>query len=115
MAAPNILSLIGVNLIGLGMFRLGVIGSFFHVLMAFVAVVLAYFDLRRKLLLVYFLLFVTNTVFSLVSVRMGFAYYGYGFFLSALVTLVVAYGLAAWSVGRLPYLTFIANNPSVKG
>lgn len=115
LAAPKILALIGVNLIGLGMFRLGVIGSFFHVLMSFVTVVLAYFDLRRKLLFVYFLLFVTNTVFSLISMRMGFAYYGYGFFLSALVTLVVAYGLAAWSVGRLPYLTFIANNPSVKG
>lgn len=115
LSAPKLLSLIGVNLIGLGMFRLGVIGSFFHVLMAFVTVVLAYFDLRRKLLFVYFLLFVTNTAFSLVSVRMGFAYYGYGFFLSALVTLVVAYVLAAWSVGRLPYLTFIANNPSVKG
>ncbi|MSP49205.1 MAG: hypothetical protein EXQ95_07745 [Alphaproteobacteria bacterium] len=115
LSAPTILSLIGVNLIGLGMFRLGVTGSFFHVLMAFVSVVLAYFDLRRKLLFVYFLLFATNLGFSLVSVRMGFAYYGYGFFLSALVTLVVAYVLAAWSVGRLPYLTFIANNPSVKG
>ncbi len=44
LSAPKILSLIGVNLIGLGMFRLGVIGSFFHVLMAFVTVVLAYFD-----------------------------------------------------------------------
>ncbi|MBM3548996.1 MAG: hypothetical protein FJX54_18805 [Alphaproteobacteria bacterium] len=115
LSAPTLLSMIGVNLIGLGMFRLGVIGSFFHVLMAFVSVILAYFDLRRKLLFVYFLLFVTNTVFSLISVQMGFAYYGYGFFLSALVTLVVAYALAAWSVGRLPYLTFIANNPSVKG
>jgi uncharacterized membrane protein len=115
LSAPKILSLLGVNLIGLGMFRLGVIGSFFHVLMAFVSVILAYFDLRRKLLFVYFLLFATNTVFSLISVRMGFAFYGYGFFLSALVTLIVAYSLAAWSVGRLPYLTFIANNPSVKG
>ena len=115
LSAPKILSLIGVNLIGLGMFRLGVIGSFFHVLTGFVTVVLAYFDLRRKLLFVYFLLFATNFGFSLVSIRLGFAYYGYGFFLSALVTLVVAYGLAAWSVGRLPYLTFIANNPSVKG
>jgi uncharacterized membrane protein len=115
LSAPKILSLIGVNLIGLGMFRLGVIGSFFHVLMAFVSVILAYFDLRRKLLFVYFLLFITNLGFSLVSMQMGFAYYGYGFFLSALVTLIVAYGLAAWSVGRLPYMTFIANNPSVKG
>ena len=115
LSAPKLLSLLGVNLIGLGMFRLGVIGSFFHVLMAFVSVILAYFDLRRKLLFVYFLLFVTNTVFSLVSTSLGFAYYGYGFFLSALVTLIVAYALAAWSLGRLPYLTFIANNPSVKG
>jgi uncharacterized membrane protein len=115
LSAPKVLSLLGVSLIGLGMFRLGVIGSFFHVLMAFVSVILAYFDLRRKLLFVYFLLFVTNTVFSLVSVQLGFAYYGYGFFLSALVTLIVAYALAAWSLGRLPYLTFIANNPSVKG
>ena len=83
--------------------------------MSFVSVVLAYFDLRRKLLIVYFVLFASNLIFSLVFVRMGFAYYGYGFFLSALISLIVAYGLAAWSVGRLPYLTFIANNPSVKG
>jgi uncharacterized membrane protein len=95
------------------MFRLGVVGSFFHVLLAFVSVVLAYFDLRRKLLFVYFLLFATNFGFSLLFVDLGFAYYGYGFFLSALVTLVVAYVLCAWSVGRLPYMTFIANNPSV--
>jgi uncharacterized membrane protein len=115
LAAPKILSLIGFNLIGLGMFRLGVLGAFFHVLMSFVAVVLAYFDLRRKLLFVYFLSFATNLVFSLVTVRLGFAFYGYGFFLSSLVTFIAAYALCAWSVGRLPYMTFIGNNPSVKG
>jgi uncharacterized membrane protein len=115
LSAPKLLSLIGFNLIGLGMFRLGVLGAFFHVLMSFIAVVLAYFDLRRKLLFVYFLLFVTNFGFTLISLRFGFAFYGYGFFLSSLVTLVVAYALCAWSVGRLPYLTFVANNPSVKG
>lgn len=115
LAAPSLLSLIGVNLIGLGMFRLGVLGSFFHVLMSFISVVLAYFDLRRQLLFVYFVLFSTNVGFSLIFMRMGFAYYGYGYFLSALVTLIVAYGLCARSLGRLPYLTFIANNPSVKG
>jgi len=113
LAAPTLLSVLGVNLIGLGMFRLGVVGSFFHVLLGFVAVVLAYFDLRRKLLFVYFLLFATNLGFSLAFVNLGFAYYGYGYFLSAMVTLVVAYALCAWSVGRLPYMTFIRNNPSV--
>jgi len=113
LSAPALLSLIGVNLLGLGMFRLGVVGSFFHVLLGFVAVVLAYFDLRRKLLFVYFLLFATNLGFSLAFSQFGFAYYGYGYFLSAMVTLVVAYALCAWSVGRLPYMTFIRNNPSV--
>ena len=56
---------------------------------------------------------VLNGGLTWVTLEMGFAWYGYGYFLASLLTFVLAYGLCAWNVGRLPYLTFVRNNSSV--
>ncbi len=77
------------------------------------AVVLAYFDLRRAMLSVYCVLLATNVVFTLVTLDLGFAYYGYGYFFSALVSFVVVAVMVGYYVSQLPYLTFVRNNSSV--
>jgi uncharacterized membrane protein len=77
-------------------------------------VILAYFDLRRLVLAVYAVFLATNLGFTWATRAMGYPYYGYGYFMASLVTLVFAYVLTARSVQRLPYLTFVANNPSLK-
>lgn len=97
----------------LGIFRYGVLGSMFHVMLMFVGIVLAYFDLRRVMLRIQVLFMVTNAVFTWITMEMGFAYYGYGYFLASMVTFLVGYVTCAWYVGRLPYITFVANNRSV--
>ena len=47
--------------------------------------------------------------------EMGFPYYGYGYFASTLLTMCIAYSMAVIRINDLPYLTFIANNPSTGG
>ncbi len=57
---------------------------------------------------------VANATFTYVSTQLDFEYYGYGYFLSCLVTLLYAYAITSREVLRLPYLTFVLNNASVR-
>jgi len=111
--APGVLGLIGAGLDQIGIFRFGVLGSLFQVMLMFTFVVIAYFDLRRLLLGLQCLFLLANAGFTLVTLKLGFPYYGYGFFLATVFALVVAYTMTAKEVSRLPYLTFVRNNASV--
>jgi len=112
--APQLFQWAGISIFQIGMFRFGVLGAFCHVLLLFLTIVLSYFDLRRKMLYVSCVFLVTNAVFTYATAQMGFAFYGYGYFLSCLVTLLFAYAVTAREVLRLPYLTFVLNNSSIR-
>lgn len=111
---PRLVDILGLPVAQLGMLRIGILGSFFHALAMSLAVFLAYFDLRRPMLAVYAILLTTNAGFSIVTLELGFPYYGYGYFLSALVTFAAAILILAYYLGRLPYLTFVRSNASVQ-
>jgi uncharacterized membrane protein len=112
--APLLLDGLGTSIRQLGIFRFGVLGALFHALMLFATVILAYFDLRRLVLVVYATFLMSNLGFTWLTRDLGYPYYGYGYFLASLVSLVLAYVLTTRSVMRLPYITFVANNPSLR-
>ncbi|MBM3567712.1 MAG: hypothetical protein FJX46_03045 [Alphaproteobacteria bacterium] len=113
LVAPGLFDAMGIPATQLGIFRFGVLGALFHVMLLFVGIVLAYFDLRRHMLMLQLLFMVSNGVLSWVTLKMGFAWYGYGYFIATVLTLVVGYAVAAREVARLPYLTFVRNNASL--
>lgn len=112
--APRIFETLGFSFVQLGMFRLGVMGAFFHVLLLVLTIVLSYFDLRRETLAIDSIFLVTNLSFTYASMKMGFPYYGYGYFLSTLVTFLFAFLLAMHYTAQLPYQTFVRNNASLR-
>jgi len=112
--APTIVGWLGLNYAQIGMFRFGTLGAFFQVLFLFTTVILAYFDLRRRNLIVQLFYLAANAGLTLLFSKFGFAWYGYGYFLASLLAFVVAYLMAADAVRRLPYVAFVANNPSVR-
>lgn len=112
--APGIVGVLGLQYQQIGMFRFGTLGAFFQVLFLFCTVILAYFDLRRRNLAVQVLYLLLNAGFTLAFSDLGFAWYGYGYFLASLVAFAVAYLMVADAVRRLPYFAFVANNPSVR-
>ncbi|MBC8165872.1 MAG: exopolysaccharide Pel transporter PelG [Bryobacteraceae bacterium] len=111
--APQILSLFQSGSSQIAMFRLGTLGALFNAGYIFLTVVLSYFDLRRPILALHVLFLLTNVLFSYVSANAGFAFYGYGYFLSSLVAFGAAFFVTAWHLNRLPYLTFVVKNTSV--
>ena len=112
--APAIVGVLGLQYQQIGMFRFGVLGAFFQVMFLFCTVILAYFDLRTRNLTVQLVYMAANAGFTLLFSRMGFPWYGYGYFLSSLLAFAVAYLMVADAVRRLPYFAFVANNPSVR-
>ncbi len=111
--SPEIFSGLGISFNQIGMFRIGVLGAMFHGLIMFACILLAYFDLRRDMLMVNLIFFGLNAAFTAVTLNLGFPYYGYGYFLAALATFLFAYGLVARRLADLPYLTFVKQNQSV--
>jgi polysaccharide biosynthesis protein PelG len=113
LVAPQLLDLLGISFLQLGIFRLGLLGAFFHSGFLFLMIVLTYFDLRRVTLTIAGLFLLTNALFTLVTLKLGYAYYGYGYFLSALVAFACAFLAAGYFLRRLPYQAFVRNNSSV--
>lgn len=112
--APGIVGALGLHYQQIGMFRFGTLGAFFQVLFLFSTVILAYFDLRIRNLIAQTVYLAANAGFTLIFSSMGFAWYGYGYFLSSLLAFAIGYLMVADAVRRLPYFAFVANNPSVR-
>jgi len=111
--APAIVGALGLTYTQIGMFRFGALGAFFQVLFMFTTIILSYFDLRLRNLAAQVFYLAANAGLTLLFSDMGFAWYGYGYFLASLLAFALAYLLAADALRRLPYVAFVANNPSV--
>jgi polysaccharide biosynthesis protein PelG len=111
--APFIFKFVGMNFIQLGMFRYGILGASFHVMALLALIVLSYFEDRRGVLMIQLYFFLSNGIFTYCSMNLGFSFYGYGYFLSALTTFLFAAIELQRFVSYLPYHTFITTNVSV--
>ena len=115
--APRIFDLLNINYTQIGIFRLGVLGAFFHVLALFGQIILSYFDYRRVVMWIQGFFLLSNAVLTLwimLSPNFGFPYYGYGYFLSSVFTFVVTAMVLFSHIRELPYHAFITSNNSVK-
>jgi uncharacterized membrane protein len=105
--APQIVPALGGSNAQIGIFRLGVLGAMFHVMVMFLLLLLSYFDQRRVALRLQVLLLCCNAAFTWISRDLGFSYYGYGYFAASLVTFVAGYAVILRLLRRLPFVTFV--------
>jgi len=103
--APIAFDTLGISFNQIGIFRFGVFGALFHVMFLFMVIILSYFDLRRITLLLQFTFLVTNAAFTLISLKLGFAWYGHGYLISTVVTFTLTLFITVHIVGRLPYVS----------
>lgn len=112
--APQIFEKMHMFYVQLSIFRLGVLGSFFQVLVLFSSIILSYFDCRRANMWIFAFYFLSNALLTILFLQWGYAYYGYGFFLSSTLTFFLAASFLFSHVRKLPYHAFLTNNNSVK-
>jgi uncharacterized membrane protein len=113
LAAPRLMDLLHLNYSQYGIFRLGAIGAGFHVMLLFLGIVLAYFEMHRVVLACYTLFLVLNAGFALLTLHLGFPWYGWGYLMAAALSFLATFFAAAAYLGRLPYVSFVLTNPAL--
>lgn len=108
--APKIFEVLGINLIQIGMFRYGVLGASFQIMTLLMMITLTYFDYRKGALYISIVFLITNTLLTLITLRLGIAYYGYGFFMASLVSFLFGGVLMENYLRNLPFHTFVSQN-----
>jgi polysaccharide biosynthesis protein PelG len=111
--APQIFDALNINFTQIGIFRMGVLGAFFHVLLLFEMIILSYFDDRRSVMWLCIFFFAANAILTVLTLTMGFSFYGYGYFLSSMATFILASIVLFTYIKKLPYHAFITSNNSV--
>jgi uncharacterized membrane protein len=105
--APKIFELLDIRLIVFSMYRFGVLGAFFHILTFLIIIILYYFDCRKQTLFIQLFFLIANAVFTYITLKLGFSFYGYGYFVAALITFLVALPILIKHIEKLPFHTFI--------
>jgi uncharacterized membrane protein len=112
--AAQFFELLNINYLQIGIFRLGTLGAFFHVMLLFQLIILSYFDCRKITMWIQGFYLLANAVFTMVTIEMGFPYYGFGYFLSSLLAFVFTSFVLFSHIQKLPYHAFITKNNSIR-
>ena len=84
----KLLPQIGVSNSSIDIFIILTLGNYFYVFMFVGILVLLYFDDRKSAITVSSIFLVSNIIFTLITLPLGEAYYGFGFFFSSLLGFV---------------------------
>ncbi len=105
--APAIFARLSISALYLPLFYVDAVAASLQVALLAIMNVFFYLDRRREVLATVALLTVLNIGLTLVSLELGAVYYGYGFALALLITLVFALRLLERNISRLEYETFM--------
>ncbi|MBN4051037.1 MAG: hypothetical protein COA82_04410 [Alkaliphilus sp.] len=101
-----IFSYLGYAILLRDIFRICALGTLSNAIMLVVLLVLLYFEARIQAVAVSIIFFASNLLFNLYFIPLGVAFYGVGYFLAALLSLVVSLVLLRVYLKNIIYLTF---------
>lgn len=110
LAAEQIFSYLNISIYLLDIFQMVAFGAVCTTVVSIYIILFLYFDYRVEALKVAVILAITTLVFEFFAIRSGVNYYGLGFSLGGLVTLVYSEFLLNRSIKILNYETFYKQN-----
>jgi polysaccharide biosynthesis protein PelG len=102
-----LLETVGISTLYLPLLYVDVVGVALQVVLLGILNVLFYLDQRRAVVGLTGLLVVSNTVFTAISLYLGAAWFGYGFALAMLLTVLTGIWVLNRTLERLEYQTFM--------
>jgi uncharacterized membrane protein len=111
--APALFTALDIPYGQLAIFRITTLGALFQMFFLMLTIVLAYLDLNRLTLALQVLFLATNALGTLVTLHLGFPYYGYGYFVASAVAFLAASLVTLRCLDDLPYHAFVTGNTSL--
>jgi len=104
---PQILNLLGISSHYVYLLNIDVIGTGLLVVFLALLNLFFYLDRRKETLILTGLFLLLNTLLTLVTLKLGIFYFGYGFVCSVLIVNILAIILINYDFKRLEYITFM--------
>lgn len=112
--APQIMHILKMPARQIGIFRLGTLGATFHIFFSFSFIILSYFTSKQLICYIQLFFLISNALLTYIFMNQGVAFYGYGYFLSSLITFIISAIITTNYLKELPYHTFITTNKSIE-
>lgn len=104
---PFLVSLLTIDPVFTPIFRVAVIGAFFHGLLMVLMILMLYFDFRGSAMLVSLFFLFSNAGFTYLSLGIGNWAHGFGYLVSCMLSLILGMIVFYNRVKNLEYLTFM--------
>lgn len=106
----NLFQLFNISLVYIPLFNILLLGTSLQLLVMATLSLIYYFDLRIESLVVTSLLAILNAIFTYISIKLGPYFYGYGFFLALLISLIAGILLLRRVLYEIHYRTFMLSH-----
>lgn len=106
---------LGGNVAGIFAFRHTALGVLFHLIAIQMTVILSYYDLFGRILLIWGSFLMASAAAVLIDWDLGFAAFGRGYMVGAVTAAAVGLAVVLQSTSQLTYLLFVGNNPAIIG
>jgi uncharacterized membrane protein len=106
-AGPTLLNLLGISRLYLPLLYVDVVAAGLQVVLLGLLNIFFYLDKRAYVMFLTALFLILNLGLTAVTLQLGAAFYGYGFAVALLITVVVAMQLLEKKLARLEYETFM--------
>lgn len=107
LSASSIFETLTLSFAYLTIFRLGVLGAFFHALAILLSVLTSYFEMRKQALAVNIFFFFANAGLTYAFMQLGPSWYGYGYALASILTFMLAGWLFLRTSRRLTWFIYM--------
>jgi len=109
LTGPELLAWLGISNVSLSLLNIDLVAVVVQLLLLGMLTVLFYLDQRIAALSLCLLFFLSNSVFSWISLGLGPALHGYGFFASVALTAAAGFVILLQKLNQLEYETFMLN------
>jgi len=105
----KLLTSLGFTLEMLDIFYMLVLGYYLINVIFVIITILLYFDYKKGALISSLSLFITNAVFTFISIKLGQSYYGSGLLVAGIVSICIAFDILKKFIGDIDYYVFCKN------
>lgn len=104
--SPIIFNYLNISILVRNIFRVTTFGALFNIFVLLIILVLLYFEIRKRAVLIAIVYFVTNFIFTYYFSNKGLEYLGVGFLIGSFTTFILATIILATFIKKINYVTF---------
>lgn len=105
--SKEIAAFFNIPVLGTLILEKALIATFLQMLFLTVMIFMMYFDIKNQIVIVTSVFLISNILLTLLTLKLGYLFYGYGYLFACLIALVYGYYLLNKHVKDLEYYTFV--------